>query len=192
MDASMHACHSTKSLALDIHAMIAHVGSLCPSEMLIAMAQARLVWSSKSQNEHHANWVHAGCEWDAFKSLHMLKQAGHTPDQLLFEIHLSKEYGIHGEQELSKILTVYDYLFLPDAEGFSFSRFFWHDNIGFNGMRTISDTLLAVGVPSGTCCREMGFVRRNHSMVPLNDRRDNHMQSHHRHVRMHAAAQHQP
>ena len=109
-----------------------------------------------------------GCEWDAFQSLSSLKGSLHGPDQLLFEAHLSTQYGIKGEAELGKIQRVYDFLFEPDVQGMSFQRYYWHDNIGFNGMRTISDTLLAAGVPPGTCCREMGFVRRphNHTAMP--------------------------
>ena len=86
-------------------------------------------------------------------------------------------------QELAKIQDVYAYLFEPDAQGRSFARFFWHDNVGFSGMRDISHALLDIGVPPGTCCREMGFVRGNHSF-PLRHHPHRHMSHHSTHFKM--------
>lgn len=64
----------------------------------------------------HSQCAPCRCEWDAFESLISLKRAGFTPEQILFEVHLSKQYGIHDEGHVDRIRRVYDYLAEPDDQ----------------------------------------------------------------------------
>ena len=97
-----------------------------------------------------------GCEWDIINSLS--KSPSLAPDVLLLEVHLSKEYGLRTSQHLRAAAALFDYVYQPPA-GVSYNRFFWHNNAGLEDHRSMIEPLLAAGVPSDSCCREMGFTR---------------------------------
>lgn len=100
-----------------------------------------------------------GCEWEVFKSLQAMNSSQNGPDQLLVEIHLSEQLGVHSEADIAKMGAAFEYLYTPDANCQTFSQFHWHDNAGFEQHRTIPEPLLAAGLPAGVCCRELGFIK---------------------------------
>ena len=100
-----------------------------------------------------------GCEWGIIQELGRPHPPLTGPDNLVLEIHLSKEYGIRSMQDVESVAQLFRYLFEPTS-GQPFQRFHYHENVGFSTHRSIFQPLAAAGMKHGSCCRELGFMRQ--------------------------------
>ena len=112
-----------------------------------------------------------GCEWGVIQELSRPGPPLTGPDNLVLEVHLSREYGIKSMQDVQTVAQLFRYLFEP-ASGQPFQRFHYNENQGWDTHRSVIQPLVAAGMKPDSCCRELGFMRqpnatftRHHSKI---------------------------
>jgi hypothetical protein len=80
--------------------------------------------------------------------------------QLLVEVHFSEPF-LHSDEQLTLVGRTFDTIFSDRFHTHPFARFYVHNNPGGVGKRGwYHDNLTAGGFFTGSCCREMGLLRR--------------------------------